>query len=509
MKVSLNKTDEVNGVIAVELEKTDYEGKVESSLNQFRQKANIPGFRQGKVPKGLIRKMYGKAVLVEELNKILNDALTNYIRDNKVKILGEPMPDESEDKQPDLDKEETFTFYFDVALSPEFDLAFTKNDEATYYKVELEENLLDKQMEAYKQNYGTYVNVEEPALDTDLIKGILTEQENGKDKENGRVIENAILMPSYVKDEEIKQKFIGAKVGDSVVFDPKIAYNNNDAEIASLLQTIKEDVKDIRSEFRFDIKEVTRYKEAEMNQELFDKVLGEGAATTEEEFKSKVAESLNNQFKPSSDNLFLQEARKLILSKMEEVQLPAELFKRWLQRSEESAKSSQLTDENYPQVLEDLKYMIARDKIISDNDIKIESNDLESLAEEVAKAQFTQYGMTNVPADLLQGYIKNMMENEQTVRNLYDRAIEGKLIDWLKENIQINEKAVSSEDFRKLLEEINPNHHDHSHDHEGHSHDHEHDHDHEGHSHDHDHEHGHEGHSHEEQTEEADQEQKD
>jgi trigger factor len=305
MKSTLNKTSDVNGTIVIELEKEDYQEKVEKSLNQYRQRANIPGFRQGKVPKGVIRKMYGKAVLVDEINKIVSDELGNFIRENKLKILGEPMADDSEEKQVDLEKDETMSFYFDVALTPEFELTLDKETELTWYNVKLEADLLDKQLDGYRQNYGTYETIEEEAKDTDLIKGTLTEMEGAQVKEEGEVIENAILMPSYVKDETTKNSFIGAKVGDSVVFNPLSAYDNNKAEVASLLQTTKEQVGETTSDYRFDIKEVTRYKEAEMNQELFDKVLGEGVSTSEEDFREKVSAELTRQFKPSVDHLFM------------------------------------------------------------------------------------------------------------------------------------------------------------------------------------------------------------
>lgn len=452
MKASLNKIDDVNATIVIEVEKPDYQEKVEKSLSQFRQRANIPGFRQGKVPKGIIQKMYGKAVLAEEINKVVSDELFKYIRENNLRVLGEPLPNESEDNQIDFDKDEDFAFKFDIGLTPEFDLTLNKKNQLSYYNVKLEEDLLNKQIDAYKQNFGTYKTIEEPAVETDLIKGTLTEVENGKDKENGLVIENAILMPSYVKDEETKKNFTGSKVGDNVVFNPKKAYDNHDAEVASLLQTTKENVKDINSDFRFDIKEVTRYEEAEMNQELFDKVLGEGVVSSEEEFKSKIAEMLNNQFKPNADYLFIRDARELILKKMDEVKFPDEFLKRWLLQSDEN-KSAESVEESYPKLLNDLKYMIARDKIVKDNDIKIENEDIEALATEVARAQFAQYGMTNLPDDVLQNYAKSLLEKEETVRNLYDRAVENKVIDWFKQTVKVNEKEVTSEEFNKLLQE--------------------------------------------------------
>lgn len=450
MKSTLNKTNDVNGTIVIELEKADYQEKVDKSLNQYRQRANIPGFRQGKVPKSLIQKLYGKAVLVDEINKIVSDEIGNFIRDNKLKVLGEPLPADNLDEEIDLEKDEILKFSFDVALTPEFDLNLDKNVELTSYKIQLEPELFERQMDAYKQNYGTYVSVEEEAKDTDLLKGTLVEMDGDNEKEDGQVIENAILMPSYIKDEKTKNSFIGAKVGDSVVFNPRKAYDNNEAEIASLLQTTKENVADIHSDFRFDINEVTRYKEAEMNQELFDKVLGEGAATTEEEFRTKVEAELVKQFNPDVDHLFIHEARDIIVKMMEEVTFPDELLKRWLLAADEKRTAEEI-EEDFPKILEDLKFQIAKQKIVEENEIKVEFTDIETLATEVARAQFAQYGMTNLPADVLENYTKSLLEKEETVRSLLDRATENKLIDWLKENVTVIEKEITSKDFSELM----------------------------------------------------------
>lgn len=450
MKSTLNKTNDVNGTIVIELEKADYQEKVDKSLNQYRQRANIPGFRQGKVPKSLIQKMYGKAVLVDEINKMVSDEIGNFIRDNKLKVLGEPMPADNLDEEIDLEKDEALKFSFDVALTPEFDLKFDKGVELTYYNVQLEPDLLDQQVNAYKQNYGTYVSVEEEAKDTDLIKGTLTEMEGGKEKEGGQVIENAILMPSYIKDEATKTNFIGVKMGDNVVFNPRKAYDNNEAEIASLLQTTKEDVAKIEADFRFDIQEVTRYKEAEMDQELFDRILGEGVASSEKEFRTKVEEELVKQYKPDADHLFIHEARDLIVKMMDDVTFPEELLKRWLLEADKNRTAEEIEDD-FPKILEDLKFQVARQKIVEDNDIKVEFADIEALAVQVAKAQFAQYGMTNLPADVLQNYTKSLLEKEETVRSLFDRATEDKIIDWLKENVNVLEKEISSKDFSELM----------------------------------------------------------
>ena len=452
MKVTLNKTENVNGIIAIELEKNDYQENVDKSLNQFRQRANIPGFRPGRVPKGIIQKMYGKSILADEINKLVSNELYNYIKDNGLNILGEPLPNEEEQKTIDFDKDENFEFKFDIALAPEFELPLNKRDSLTYYNVKVEDDLLDKQIDAYKQNYGTYKQVESEVADTDLIKGKITEIDNGEPKENLIEVENGMIMPSYIKDEEIRKQFVGAKVGDTIVFSPAKAYDNNAVEIASLLQISKEDVAHVNSDFSFEIREVTRYEEATMNQELFDKVLGEGVVSTEEEFRTKIAELLSSQFKPAADSLFMKAARELVLKKMKGVEFPDAFLKRWLLVANEK-NSPETIEEDYPKICDDLKFHLSKEKIVKDQQIKVEKEEMEAFAAEVARSQFAQYGMSNVPADVLENYVKRMLEDQNTVRNMYDQLIENKVMEWLKQTVKVNEKEILSKDFEKLFSE--------------------------------------------------------
>lgn len=449
MNVTLNKTDSVNGVISIEMERADFQGNVDKALNQYRRKASIPGFRPGKVPMGVVKKLYGTSVLAEEVNKLINSSLSNYIQENKLPILGEPLPKEDPEKELDLEKDEKFTFEFEVGLTPEFDLTFDKETALPLYKVELEDDLFEKQIEGYKQNFGTYDKIEESALETDLIKGKAVELENGEPKEDGIVVENAILMPSYIKnDEETKNRFVGANAGDEVIINPKLAYDN-EAEIASFLNIKKEDVADVTSDFKFSIEEITRFKEAELNQEMFDKVLGEGVATDEESFRAKVKEELSKQFAPDADYFFMKEVRKAILEKMEDAEFPEEFLKKWLKLTNEEA-TDELIEKDFPNILNDIKYQIAKDKIVTDNDIKTEASDVQELASKVAQSQFAQYGMSNLPAEMLQDYVKRMLENEETVKGLFARVVENKIAAWMKENITLEEIAITSEEFSKL-----------------------------------------------------------
>lgn len=450
MKVTLNKTDSVNGIIAIEIEKADYQENVSKSLNKFRHQAQIPGFRPGKVPKGVIEKMYGKSVLVEEINKLVSKELFDYIKENNLDILGEPLPNEAEQKTIDFDKDENFEFKFDIGLAPEFDVTFGDDETLPFYNVKLEEEQLEKQIDSFKQNYGNYDKIETQAEESDLIKGVITELENGEPKEDGIEVENGIIMPSYIKDEETRNKFIGANVGDKIVFNPKSAYDNHAAEIASLLQKTKEEVETIDSDFQIEINEITRYKEAEINQELFDRVFGEGVVASEEEFRSKVADMILSQMKPAAENLFMKEARKAILEKMKDATLPEEFLKRWLVEANEKNTAEKI-EKDFPQIADDLKFHLAKERIVKDNKIEIENEDLQAFARDVARAQFAQYGMSNLGDDMLDNYVKSLLGDENTARNMYDQVVENKVGEWIKANVTIADQDILSKDFDKLL----------------------------------------------------------
>lgn len=450
MNVSLKNIDAVSGIVKLEIVKADYAEQVEKSLRNFRQKANVPGFRKGMVPMGMVKKMYGKHVLVEEVNKLVSENLFKYINENKLNVLGEPMPNTTEQQPIDFDTQEDFEFCFDVALAPEIKIELGKDDKLPYYQVAIDEEMLNQQVDAYTTNFGSYDTAED-VEEKDLLKGTIAELENGSPKEGGIVVENAVLMPSYMKDEAEKNKFIGAKVNTVIVFNPNKAYEGAEAEIASLLKVDKEVVAGLTGDFSFEIKEITRHKKAELNQELFDKVFGEGIVSSEEEFKNKIKEALAEQFTPQSDFKFLLDAREVLVQKAGELKFADDLLKRWLLAANEKNTAEKL-DEEYPKIIEDLKYQLIKENLVKGNNLKVEDADIENFAKRVAKAQFAQYGMLSVPEDVLANYAKDMLKNKQTLQNIIDRAVEEKLATWLKEQVELDVKEVSVEEFNKLFE---------------------------------------------------------
>ena len=450
MNVSLKNTDATRGVLTLEIVKADYAEQVEKNLRGIRQKANFPGFRKGMVPMGMVKKMFGKSALAEEVNKLISENITAYIRDNHLHILGEPLPSETEQTKVDFDTQEDFEFCFDVALAPEINIELSKADKLPYYQIKIDDEMVDKQLEAYQANFGTYKEVEE-VEEKDLVKGTLAELENGAPKEGGIVVEDAVLMPMYVKEETEKAKFVGAKKHSVVVFNPHKAYEGAEAEIASFLKIDKEQVAAHTGDFSFEIKEVTRHANAELNQELFDKVFGKDVVTSEEEFKNKIREALAEQFTPQSDFKFLTDARDLLVQKAGELSFADDLLKRWLLAADEKNTKEKI-DEEYPHIVEDLTYQLIREKLVVDNGLKVENADLEDFAKRVAKAQFAQYGMLSVPEDVLGNYAKDLLKNKQTFQNIFNRAMEEKMAGWLKEQIELDVKEVTLDEYNKLME---------------------------------------------------------
>lgn len=450
MNVSLKNIDAVSGIVKLEIVKADYAEQVEKSLRNFRQKANVPGFRKGMVPMGMVKKMYGKHVLVEEVNKLVSDKLYNYIRESKLNILGEPMPNESEQQPINFDTQEDFEFCFDIAIAPEINIELSKNDKLPYYQVDIDEEMMSQQIDAYTSNFGTYDKVDE-VEEKDMVKGTVAELENGSPKEGGIVVEDAVLMPAYMKDEAEKAKFVGAKVNSVIVFNPNKAYEGAEAEISSFLKVDKEAVAGITGDFSFEITEITRHKNAELNQELFDKVFGEGVVNSEEEFKNKIKEALTDQFTPQSDYKFLLDAREVLVQKAGELKFADDMLKRWLVATNENTTAEKV-EEDFPKIIEDLKYQLIKENLVKTNNLKVEDVDIENFAKRVAQAQFAQYGMLSVPEEVLANYAKDMLKNKQTLQNIIDRAVEEKLAAWLKGQVELDVKEVSVDEFNKLFE---------------------------------------------------------
>ena len=448
MNISLQNVDKVSALLTVKIEKADYQEKVEKTLKTLRQRANMPGFRKGMVPMGLIKKQYGTSVLVEEIDKLMQEKVSEYIRENKVNMLGAPLPKEN---NANFSTDENFEFSFDIALAPEFELALSSSDTIDYYDIDVTDDMVEQQVKLYTQRTAKYDKVDE-YQDNDMLKGLLAElDENGNTKEGGVQVEGAVMMPAYMKNDEQKAIFNGAKTNTVLVFNPSVAFDNNEAELASLLKVKKEEVANYKSNFSFQIEEITRMIPGELNQELFDQVLGEGKAHSEEEFRAQIKDVIKKQFEADSDYKFLLDVRTYTMSKVGKLEFADELMKRIMLENNKE-KGEEFVNENYDKSLEELTWHLIKEKLVAANNIKVEQADINNMAKEATRAQFAQYGMINVHDELLENYSKEMLKKRESVEALVNRAVEAKLSEALKGQVTLNHKAVSAEEFNKMFQ---------------------------------------------------------
>ena len=449
MNIVKKDLDQNNAIVTLRIEKADYTEKVDKTLRDYRKKANIPGFRPGMVPAGLVKKMYGKAVLAEEINKLVSDNLYNYIRDNNLNILGEPLPNETEQKAIDFDNQEDFEFIFDLGLAPEFEVELTKKDKVKFYTIGVSDEMIENQVKSYTGRYGKYIQ-EEVAEEKDMLKGELLELENGKVNESGLKVKDATLTASYIKDDAQKALFIGAKKGDLVTFNPTKAYEN-ETEISSMLKISKDEAKNITSDFQLKIESITRYHESAIDQELFDKVYGEGVVSSEEEFRAKIKENIQENLISDSEYKFGVDAQEMLVAKFDGLTFPDVFLKRWVLSSNQNLTAETL-EEDYSKMIADLKWHLIKDKLAKANDVKVEAADVEEYAKKVAKAQFAQYGMIGMDDEIIANYAKDMMKKEDTLKSMIDKVAEEKVFATIKEAVKLENKEISIEDFNKLFE---------------------------------------------------------
>lgn len=450
MNVSHQNTDNLNAVISIEISKADYQDKVDKSLRAYGQKANIPGFRKGKVPFSILTKMFGKSVRVEEINRLVSEALYNYIRDNKLNILGEPMT--AEDMTVDLDAQDDFTFRFDVALAPELNVKVDKSIKVPYYTITVDDDMVKRQDESFRARFGKQVSVDESTDEKDLVKGSMVElSSDGTPLEGGIAVESTIVSPNYFKSDDEKAKFAGVKKGDKVVFNPSKSCNASVAELASMLNIDKEKAANVTSDFEMTVTDITHLQPAELDQEFFDSVFGKDTVKTEEEYLAKIREMIAHQLVPESDYRFSLDSRAAIEKAVGDFELPDAFLKRWLLATDKERKAETI-DDDYSRMVPDLKWQLIKEQIVKQFDIHVDDNDLKAMAKRVAASQFAQYGMTGVPDDVLERYGNEMLSNKDTRSRLINQATEMKIQTAIKESVTLNHKEVSMENFQKLFE---------------------------------------------------------
>lgn len=450
MNITRENINELNATITVKIEKNDYEATVNEVLKDYRKKVNMPGFRPGHVPAGLVKKMYGKAILADEVNKMLSNNLTKYLVDEKLNILGEPLPNEEKQPKIDFDTDEDFEFVFDVAMAPEVDVKLDKRKKFAYYTITVDEDMVNKQVESYTGRYGQNETVEVSDEKSTLRGHFAQLDADGKELADGIKAEAVVIAIDVIKDEAIKAEAIGKKAGDVLVFDPVKAYESKH-EVGHMLNVSHEEAEKIEGNFSFTIIEVLNYKHAELNEELFKKAFGEDTdVKTEEEFRNKLKAEMAENFKYSSDYKFAIDSREILVEKFN-ADLPEEFLKRWLKATNEELTDEQI-EGDFVNFMQDLRWQLIKDRLVRDNEIKIEEADVKELAKRVAAMQFSQYGMYNVQDEYLENYAGHILKNEEERKRLANKALEDKILDLIKSKVAIDEKPISYDDFNKLLE---------------------------------------------------------
>ena len=462
MNVTIEKKDELNATISVQIENADYAPEIEKQLKNYQHKASIPGFRPGKVPKSMIENMYGNTVLLEAINSAASKGLFDYIDSNKLNILGQPvLSDDS--KIDELAKGKEYVFKFDIGLSPELKLNISSADKFTKYIVKVDDKQVDEEVERLKKQFGTLLEVDE-AGDNDMVYCSFDElDENGNTFEGGAHADSAPVLTSTLKNEDIKKQFIGIKKGTQITINIFNLFDNNETEISHVLGVQKVGVNDLNPTFKLNVIDIKRNIEAEINQEMFDKVYGPGTVTSLEELRNKIREELSGYFSGQSEHLFEHELIDSLVAK-QHIPLPDEFLKKWMLDRHADKFNAENIDHGYIHEAEYLRNHLFEEKLMSENNIKVEEADIRAAAINHTKSMFGAYGgASGINDELLNSIIEPSLKKEDYRSKMINIAVSNKVRDLVKTMITVEEKELSSEEFFKIVTEHNSKHHQHNH----------------------------------------------
>ncbi len=447
MNVTMNKLDAVNATITVSLEEKDYQNKIKKLLRDINNNRPEPGFRPGHVPAALIQKKYGKAAKTDVLNKEVADALYNYINENKIKVLGNPIPVPNPDFNIDG---KDFTFEFKVGIAPELKLDVNKEMHIPYYNIEVSEEMIQRQDEMLRRRYGKQ-EAGETVEPNALVKGVMTELDaEGKPLAEGIVVENGILSPEYFKSEEQKAIFAGKHVGDVVTFNPAATCDSNEAELSSMLNISKEETAAHHGDFSMEIKEIIVLKPAEDGEEFFDAAFGKGNVHNAEEYKEAVKKLIAGQLENDSNFRFTIDGKEILVKAAGAIELPDAVLKDYL-ISVNEALTAENIDEEYTKIRTDLEWQLIRETISQNLDVKVTADDMKTFARQLAESRFAQYGMAGLPDNVLDRYVDDMLSNERTREQIATQVADSMMWAAVKEAVTVDEQEVSVEQFNDLF----------------------------------------------------------
>lgn len=447
MNVTYTQLDNVNGEIAVVIEEKDYSAKVEKQLKEISKHRPEPGFRPGHTPMGLLRKKYGQAVKYDVINKEVGDAVFNYIKEQDIRVLGNPVPVKNDNFN--LDDAE-FTFVFKVGVAPKIDPHVDKDLHVPFYNIVVSDEMIDNEDKQFRQRFGKQVSGDtvEPNA---LVKGVLTElDEKGEPKEGGIVVENGILAPSYFKDKAQEALFEGKHVGDKVVFNPAATCEGNEAELSSMLNIDKEETANHHGDFSMEINDIIVVQPAEFNEEYFEGLFGKDKVHNEEEYRAALKEMIAGALRNDSFYRFTMDAKEAVLKAVGDIQLPDEVLQDYLMQSDEKYTSENVA-ESFAAMRPQLVWDLTAEAIAKKFEIKVEEEDMMNIAKSMVQQQFAQYGMANVPAEMLDKYAQDFLKDEKARRRIAEQALDFKVFNTIRENVTLDEKDVTMDEFRALF----------------------------------------------------------
>ncbi len=436
MNISKEQLDELNAVVTVDITKDDYSDKVEKILKDYRKNANIPGFRKGHVPMGLVKKQYGKAVLVDEVNKLLQDALNKYLTEEKLDVLGNPLPKEKEDFDWDA---ENYSFEFELGLAPKFEVNLSGKKAITHYKIVATEEMIENQVKTIQKQYGKLIS-KEVAEKGDLVAGTFTSEE--------KEIDNAFTLElDKIKGKRNLDKFVGAKVGDAIKLKSKGLFNE-DQDLVSALKIEKEEAQDLDIELTFTVSEINTQELADLDQELFDKLYGPDVIKTVSELKEKIKTDAERQFEQQSEQQLLNDITESLLENTK-FDLPIEFLKRWIRATGEQPLTEDEAKDEFEKSEKGLRYQLIEGKIINDNNLQVTFEELKEFAKELIKGQMAQFGQNSPEDKELEDIAARILSNQDEVKRISEQLMSKKLLGYYKENAKLKEKEVNFEDFIK------------------------------------------------------------
>lgn len=436
MNITRENIDELNAVVKVDIAKEDYSDKVENILKDYRKNANIPGFRKGHVPMGMVKKQYGKAVLVDEVNKLLQDALNKYLTEEKLDVLGNPLPKEQENFNWDS---ETYTFEFELGLSPQFEVSLDNKKPITHYKIVAGDEMIDNQIKTIQKQYGKLVS-KDVAEEGDQVTGTFKNEEEGIDA-------TATLPLDKIKGKRNKDKFIGAKVGDVITLKTKNLFED-DHDLMEFLKVEHDKAHGLEIEVEFTISEINKQELAELDQELFDKLFGKGEVTTVTELKEKIKEDAAKQFEQQGDQQLLNDVTEMLIDNTK-FDLPKEFLQKWIQTAGEKELSEEEAKEEYEKSEKGLRFQLIEGKLITEHNLEVKFEDLKGFAIDRIKEQMAQFGQMNPSEKELDDIAARILSNQDEVKRLSEQLMNQKLLQLYKEKVNLKEKEVTYEEFVK------------------------------------------------------------